>query len=370
MILRSRVVAALAAASLVLGGCATVDPVPTVPGSAAPGPAPSAELAASLTRSLAERDAAAFADCFAPTTTAQRVAALWYANLTLFESASFTATGGTLTLAWTVPGDRAPLVQPVPARLGDWDGRELVLDLSADPAPDWAVAPVVVDTSKAGSVILGADRPTDARRRFARALDDAAATLAATDLGSLGSAWNQRLVLDVVRDASAYAAAGGRPDVDAAVTSCAGEAVRIVVNPVASGFEADELGPLVLHEGVHAETRACDAAYPRWVIEGLAESVTAAAYPAVASANRETATEWVAAHGLPDALPDDFGQDDAASQRAVYALAQLAVDATVAHLGRADAADLLATFGQPDTKQADVARVTGWYVAALRGLVP
>ena len=363
MIVRLRV---LALAALLCVGCVAPTSAPT------PVPKPPTALAASLTTSLTNRDEQAFTANFAPTASAQNLARVWYANLTSLESASFTADADGLALTWSVPGDRTPITQRAPARLGDQDNREVVVDLSRDPAPDWAAIPIAVQTTDSGSVILDANRKFLDGPLLNRALVDAVTTLSATDFGPLDDTWNGRLVLDVARDAHTYAGAGGRPEVDAAVASCAGGAVRIVVNPVAAQFDMDRLGPLILHEGFHAATRACDAAYPRWVVEGLAESVTASAFPQVASDNRDAAVRWLAKHGLPDALPsdDDLAADDAGTLRAVYALAQLAVDATVAEVGRPEAVRLLTSFGQPTTDPADVARVTDWYRAALRALSP
>ena len=120
-----------------------------------------------------------------------------------------------------------------------------------------------------------------------------------------------------------------------------------------------------MHEAVHVATdSACgrpDQAL-NWAVEGLAESVTARVYPAIA------AREPGGGAGLPARQPDAEGAcrrelDDLAA----YALAQLAVDQVRAHLGE-KADDLLerAIHQSGSVTPAELRRVTRWYLSALR----
>ncbi|HSK33672.1 MAG TPA: hypothetical protein VK903_09325, partial [Propionicimonas sp.] len=98
-----------------------------------------------------------------------------------------------------------------------------------------------------------------------------------------------------------------------------------------------------------------------WAVEGVAESVTARVYPAIAAENREAVRTYLRDNPLPKSLPTQL--DDLAS----YALAQLAVDQVRAHLGdKAD--DLLdrAIHRSASVTPAELRRVTGWYLSALR----
>ncbi len=331
-----------------------------------------ASLASSLTTSLADRDRDGFLTAFASDAPTRRLGARWYDNLAQFDDVSFAASGTALNVTSAVPGDSSPATQTVAVDVATTDGRAVITGLELhDDTPDWATSDKTVLTSPSGSVIIGATATVGQRDSVADALDAAVTTLKATGLGTLDDAWNHRLVLDVPQDAVEYAHEGGDPQANEAVTSCAGGPARVVVNPAALDYPADQLGPLVLHEAVHAATRACTASYPAWVVEGLAESVTASAYATVARDNQALAASYVAEHGLPAKLPQarDFTREPS-SQRAFYALAQVAVDAAADHLGRDQAVDLLAGFPPADATEPapDEARVTTWYRAALRAL--
>jgi len=138
----------------------------------------------------------------------------------------------------------------------------------------------------------------------------------------------------------------------------------VVVNPAALDYPDAEVGPLVLHEAVHAVTNACAPSYPSWVVEGLAESVASGAYPSVAKDDDQAARDYRAAHGMPERLPDaaEFAADPD-SQRTFYALARVAVNEAIARLGEGAAVRMLVSL-----EAADEARVTTWYLDAMRAL--
>jgi len=328
-------------------------------------------VAEGLTSSLDRGDQAAFLAQFTPDGPTQRLGERWYDNLAQFQAVTVVpGFGGALVVTSSVPGDTSLVTQTVGVDVDTSGGSALIAGVvpSTD-TPDWVLSSVTVTSTPAGSLITDAGVPDAQRSAFTGAMAKAVASLTGTDLGTLDGAWNGQLVLDVPRDSVGYTHAGGNPTASEAITTCAAGSIRVVVNPVALGYPADQIGPLVVHEAVHVATNACVAQYRPWVIEGLAESVTAAAFPAVASDNHAAVKDYLAAHGMPSALPDerDFAAAPA-SQRAFYALAQVAVDATFSHLGRADAAALLATITGPTsaTPASAEARVTTWYLDALR----
>jgi hypothetical protein len=96
-------------------------------------------------------------------------------------------------------------------------------------------------------------------------------------------------------------------------------------------------------------------------VEGLAESVTARVYPAIAAENRKAVRAYLDDHPVPKALPSDL------RELTDYALAQLAVDQVRAQLG-AKADDLLnrAIHRSASVTPAELRRVTRWYLSALQ----
>lgn len=207
-------------------------------------------------------------------------------------------------------------------------------------------------------------------------LDWAAQTLAESGLDPLDADWDGRLLLELPPTGQWYQRLAGADGGDAAaVTRCPAEGVRITVNPVVAGKDADYLDSLVLHEGVHVATgSSCDAAAAQWVEEGLAEWVACEHNEASLSANRQWVDSYLEGHGLPSALPADADFRGPADQvSAAYALARQAVASAVDRLGRPAAMELLHDHYEGVADAAGTAQLTRWYLddlARLSGSAP
>jgi hypothetical protein len=225
----------------------------------------------------------------------------------------------------------------------------------------WTVEEVALTPATHGSV-LSSGLSVEQRHAWAIRLDRAAAAVNAAKVLASTTTWDGGLVLIVPSSPAAFAAVSGANSADtAAVTSCVSGTPRVVINP-ASAAQGDRWVQATLtHEAVHVATdSACTSGLP-WVVEGLAESVTAAADASVAKTNASLVADYLVQHGLPTALPA------AVSNPTDYALAQFAVDQVRAHRA-ADASDLLDRGIHDRLTAEEVAQVTVWYLSGLQAL--
>ncbi len=83
-------------------------------------------------------------------------------------------------------------------------------------------------------------------------------------------------------------------------------AVHVVVNPqIVAGLPAEGFAVLLAHEAVHVATRSVHSAAPTWLIEGFADYVAYAAYPATESAALTPLRTRIRGGWLPGALPSE-----------------------------------------------------------------
>lgn len=211
--------------------------------------------------------------------------------------------------------------------------------------------------------MLSAGLDEAARRAWADRLDRAAEAVAASGLISAATGWNGELLVEIPADDSAFAAASGLPDGDAAAgTKCDHGTPRIVVNPAVLELDPGYLDVLLVHEAVHvASDSPCSQAGLGWVVEGLAESVAAGTDAELAQANAGLVRDHVREHGVPDDLPA------VVSDQTDYALAQLAVDQVREHLDLAEAADFFdrAIRNSGSVTAAELTEARAWYLAEL-----
>ena len=229
-------------------------------------------------------------------------------------------------------------------------------------APPVVTSPEVTESGFGSLTASGLG--TSDRERWTQRIASAAVTVQNADLDS---DWDGRLAVVIATDSADFAVRAGTPaDTASAVTACSGSSSVIVVNPVVLGSGDEWLTSTLVHEGVHVATGSACVAPGKgigWANEGLAESVAADADPATASRNRTLVLAYLAEHGVPSALPERL---DTLTD---YALAQLAVDELIDHLGeRSDAFLRRAIHDAEAVTPAELDKVRGWYVAALRQL--
>lgn len=224
--------------------------------------------------------------------------------------------------------------------------------------PLWTVEKVATTPATHGT-LLSAGLTNAQQQQWATRLDRASAAVRAAGV-VVDSDWDGGLVVVVPSSPAAFAAVSGANSTDtAAITTCASGTPRIVINPISAAQGDRWLQATLTHEAVHVATDSACATGVAWVVEGMAESVAAAADQVTAATNAGLVKTFLAHSELPTALPSTLaGPTD-------YALAQLAADQVRAHLGRAAPAffergvtgHLTAT---------DVAQATGWYLPELR----
>lgn len=338
----------LAAPALLLGACA-----PT--GAAASGLDGSARA---LNERLAAEDEPGFLAGFAPGPGAQALGRRMFATLSRAPAAIAATAAGRLRVSWGLPGE-PPLCSEASADL--IAGRIANL-AAASSGTEWLGEPLGVRSAPNLVVAAGS---AGRLSRWSRAAE--AALTALNRVVPAGRNWAEPVVVLVPDDLAGFAAYAGRgADRTGAVTVVPGtpdsEGVRVVVNPAVRQKSADDQA-LIAHEAVHAWMRSPRlTGTPGWLVEGIAEAFTAAAYPQVAAANRRLAKDAVAAGGVPAALPEvrDAGP-------ATYALAQVAAQAMAGRLGWP------AVLDEADARTSGGARVTdatvlGWYKTALAAL--
>ncbi|MFT4218881.1 MAG: hypothetical protein QM619_17125 [Micropruina sp.] len=315
------------------------------------------DLTRTLTERLSAEDEAGFLACFAPAAGAQALGRRMFATLSQTSTAIAPAGSGRLRVSWSLTGE--PRVDSE-AAVGLLGGR--IVNLTATTTgTEWLGSPPGMHSAPELVVAAGTARHLS---RWSRAAESALAAL--RRVAPSGRQWAEPVVVLVPDNLTGFAAYAGRhADRLGAVTVVPGlassEGVRIVVNPDTSQKAADDC-ILLTHESVHAWMRSPRlTGTPGWLVEGIAEAFTADAHRQVASTNRELARTAIKA-GLPRALPD-IGD----LSPATYALAQLAVQAMVAHLGWPAVLDEADARTHGGGRIAD-ATVLGWYRDALADL--
>ncbi len=175
--------------------------------------------------------------------------------------------------------------------------------------PIWLDARVQVEGVD-GVVVVGAGpaiRPWLARGR-------SAAAAVRSQLRGLATPRSGPLVIEVPATRQAFERSLGVADDSyariAAVAwprgSAHDSAVHVVINPqVVAGLTAEGIAVLLAHETTHVATRSVHAAAPTWLIEGFADYIAYAAYPAAAEAALAPLRTRIAGGWGPGALPSE-----------------------------------------------------------------
>ncbi|MFT3971873.1 MAG: hypothetical protein QM695_16755 [Micropruina sp.] len=300
----------LAGPALLLGACA--------PGSSVR----LDDQARTLTESLATENERRFLAAFASSPGSQALGQRMFATLSK-APAVLTASTDRLRVCWGLPGEPQVCSEATASLV---DGRIANL-VAATSGTEWLGEPLGVRVSAALVVAAGTASNLS---RWSRAAEAGVAALAR--VAPPRRHWAKPVVV-VVPDAltgfATYAGQGAAQT--AAVTVVPGLAdsagVRVVVNPTVAQKSADDRA-LITHEAVHAWMLSPRlTGTPGWLVEGIAEALTAQAHPQLAATNRRLA-RTAAAGGAPRGLPD-VQQATPAS----YALAQVAVQAMVDQIG-------------------------------------
>lgn len=334
----------LAGPVLLLGACA---------------PAPSGrldDLARTLTERLAAEDEKGFLAALAPSPGAQALGHRMFATLSQ-APAVLTTKDGRLRVCWGLPGEPRVCSEATASLV---DGRIDNLT-AASSGTEWLGEPMGVHSSATLVVAAGTAWHLS---RWSRAAEVAIAAL--TRVAPPDKRWTDPVVIVVPDSFTGFAAYAGEDAArTAAVTLVPGlpesEGVRVVVNPTVNQKSADDQ-VLITHEAVHARMLSPRlTGTPGWLVEGIAEALTAQAHPQVATANRKLARAAIG-DGVPTALPDVQQ-----ATQASYALAQVAVQAMVAQVGWSKVLDEAYARTHGGASIADAA-VLGWYRDALAQL--
>ncbi|MFT3862104.1 hypothetical protein [Micropruina sp.] len=316
-----------------------------------------AERAAALGDRLAARDRAGFLALFAADAGAQSLAERVFAHLGGTGAVFSAPQPDRLQVRWNLPAEPAVVSLAVLSASGG-----LVANLApASTGTEWLDGPLLIDATD--EVVLAAATAVGSTRWLtaARAGLDALRRVRPPALPLPAP-----LVVLVPGELTGFARyAGSGAEVTAAVSVVPGTAdsagVRVVVNPVApTAPETD--AATITHEAVHAGMRSPRlTGTPGWLLEGIAEELTAQAHVDVAASNATLARE-AAERALPGTLPDTADGDPAS-----YALAQVAVAAMVQQVG------WTAVLAEAEARNAGAgtisdAQVLGWYHRALARL--
>lgn len=319
-------------------------------------------LAADLGEALTRGDRAAFADCFAGSATdlADR---LWR-NWSALRVEAPTWAGPTLQVRWRAPGERDAAVETLAVTAPA--GRIATL-AATGPAPLWLPGPLTVRSTPGAALLAATGVPDAEASAWLAAAAEAAAVVAAAGLAGAARRWDGVLVVGVPADAAAFAATAGLPATRAAATQAvtvmadAGSPPRITLHRAAvGGLDAVGRRAVLVHEGVHVATRSAVSAAPLWLVEGVAESVAAAADPTTRARN----AALLDAAGRPAGLPTRADLDGPAADVA-YARSALAVEAAIGRWGRPEVMAWLADWAAPG--RPDEAALAATFLAALPG---
>ncbi len=305
---------------------------------------------ANLTAAFARRDRGAFDGCFADGTgdLADRLWRNWAAI-----RAEPTADVAALTVRWRAPGERSGAVETLDVTTA---GGRLTALVARGPAPLWLPGRLRVDAAEGAALLAFADLPDAEAAAWLGAAAEASALIGAADLEPAAGAWDGVLTVGLPGTAQWFAAASGLPPAQAvgtqAATLMAGpdSAPRIVLNRTGvAGLDAAGRRAVLVHEGVHVATRSAVSAAPLWLVEGVAESVTAAADPGTRARNADLRRSAARPRGLPTPAQLNGPAADVA-----YAWAAFAVDAAQARWGRPAVLGRLADWsGAPGPDEAD-----------------
>lgn len=320
------------------------------------------QLAADLAAALARGDQQAFVACFGGSAapTAERLWANW-AGLAAVEPRW---EGSALRVSWRAPGERHAAEETLGVAL---DGGRIGALSPTGPAPLWLPERLAVRSAPGAALLAAAAIPDADALVWLQAAAEASGLVAAAGLGPAARSWDGTLVVGLPATPEAFAATSGLPSGQAAATQAAtvmataSSAPRVTVSRAGSAA-LDEAGrrALLVHEGVHVATRSAVSAAPLWLVEGVAESVTAGVDPATRA--RNAALLDVAPR--PRELPTRSELSGAAADIA-YAWAAVAVDAAIARWGRPAVMGWLADWAAPD-RPAEAAFATT-FLASLPG---
>lgn len=320
----------------------------------APAPTTGQSLAERLTQALAQGENAVRAQFGDPD-----MGSRWFAGLQPAKTTVETgATSGELLVRTTYSGDRRAAVERLSVVL-DESGR-VVRATAADEVPLWTTGVITASRARHGSVLSVGLDPA-ARQRWTERLDSAVATVEASGVVDPTFGWGGGVVVEIPATSTDFAAVSGTAAANtAAATSCVTGTPRIVVNPTAFTQSDEWLSATLTHEVVHVAVESPCSTGTAWVVEGMAESVAAGQDAATAKSNSEMVRAYLAAHGVPVALPQQLvTQSD-------YALAQVAADQVRATLGPTRSAAFFARGVRGHLAAAQTAQATTWYRAALR----
>ena len=288
------------------------------------------ELAPLLDHALAAADRGRFLDLFAAQPGPQALAGRVYGNLatpsgSTADPVARVLPGGAdrLQVSWNYPGE--PTVISV-AQVDQTEGGTTNLT-AVSTGTEWLAEPASV-RSDHRLVVAAADNA--ALARWWTAAEGGLAALSGVIPGRLRLP--APLVVVSPADLIGFGRYAGRGAAGtAAVTVVPGTAqsqgFRVVVNPKSPTDPANDAATIT-HEAVHVSMGSPRlTGTPGWLLEGIAEALTAAAHREVATRNRMLVRAAVA-KALPSGLPDtDSDGPDS------YALAQVAVEAMVARVG-------------------------------------
>lgn len=215
------------------------------------------------------------------------------------------------------------------------------------PTPSWWVEDVDVQQVGAATVVTGASPDAAVwRERVRRALT--AVDAADLDVARPAGSPSPPVVVQVPSSRRLADRVAGSADLlqgAAAVTVAdAGGALPVLVDP-AAGLSEESWVFLITHELVHVRTASPGSGSPRWLVEGLAESVARGAQPDLLSTRPEQAAE-AAELG---ALPTD--EELREQPHAAYLCSWVAVELLQERLGREGVLEVVAATagGEPVT---------------------
>nr|NLI51387.1 hypothetical protein [Propionibacterium sp.] len=305
-------------------------------------------LTEDLGRALTGGDRSSFVDCFAAP--AEALADRLWRNWTALRVERPAWDGATIRVRWRAPGEREGAVETLSIA---FSGGRIGALVPTGPTPLWLPGPLTVRAAPGAALLADADVPDAVAGAWLRAAGEASRIVASAGLAGAARQWDGVLVVGLPGTTEAFADTAGLAAAQAAATQAAtvmadaGSAPRVTLHR--SGTAAlDPAGrrAVLVHEGVHAATRSAVSAAPLWLVEGVAESVTAAADPATRARN----ATLLAAADRPTGLPTRADLDGPAADVA-YARAALAVDAASARWGRPAVMAWLADWtapGRPD----------------------
>ncbi len=245
-----------------LGGCATAVPTST-------------HLADALGSRLSAGDRAGFYALFAGSAGAQAVALRMFDNLLDSGATIAAASSDRLSVTWHLPGE-PPVVSLATVTLA---GAVVDAIEPVSTGTEWLSDPMTVHAE--ASLVVASARQDESARWL---------TAARAGLAALATVWpagqrrTEPLIVLAPSDLVGFARyAGADAQTTAAVTvvpgTTASQGVRVVVNPVAATNAVTDAATLT-HEAVHAAMGSPRlTGTPGWLLEGIAEALTARAHP-------------------------------------------------------------------------------------------